>query len=102
MRAHAYDLRVEVGEAELADALEADGWRTAPLDEAERALCAWAEKLTLSPAAVDEADVATLRGHGYDDRAIHDACQVVAYFNYVNRLADGLGVDPEPDLPWPR
>lgn len=42
-----------------------------------------------------EEDVATLRDAGWSDLEIHDACQVIAYFNYVNRLADGLGVDPE-------
>ncbi len=36
-----------------------------------------------------------LRGYGFDDRAIHDATQVVAYFNYITRVADGLGVEPE-------
>lgn len=36
-----------------------------------------------------------LRTHGFDDRAIHDATQVIAYFNYVNRVADALGVEPE-------
>lgn len=85
----------------MADALEADGWQVAPLSAQESALCAWAEKLTLRPAKMEEADVSALREHGWSDREIHDACQVVAYFNYVNRLADGLGVDPEPDLPWP-
>ena len=49
-----------------------------------------------------EADVEALRAAGWQDREIHDACQVVAYFNYVNRLADGLGVAPESDLPWSR
>jgi alkylhydroperoxidase family enzyme len=42
------------------------------------------------------ADADALRAAGWDDRAIHDAAQVVAYFNYINRIADGLGVDPEP------
>jgi NAD(P)H-hydrate epimerase len=46
-----------------------------------------------------EADVDALREHGLDDRAIVDANQVVAYFNYVNRVADGLGVELEPS--WP-
>lgn len=102
MRAHAHDLRAEVGETELADHLEAHGWVGAPLDDAERALCAWADKLTLRPAEMSEADVDALRAAGWQDHEIHDACQVVAYFNYVNRLADGLGVAPEPDLPWSR
>lgn len=87
---------------ELADALEADGWEGAPLDAAEQALCAWAERLTREPATLRAADLDALRGHGWSDRELHDACQVVAYFNYVNRLADGLGVDPEQDLPWTR
>ena len=41
-------------------------------------------------------DVQALRDAGFTDRAIHDAAQVAAYFNYINRIADGLGVDPEP------
>ena len=40
-------------------------------------------------------DVAALRRCGFDDRAIHDLCAVVAYFNFVNRMADGLGVELE-------
>jgi alkylhydroperoxidase family enzyme len=41
------------------------------------------------------ADLDLLRSHGFDDRAIHDATQVIAYFNYINRIADALGVEPE-------
>jgi alkylhydroperoxidase family enzyme len=41
-------------------------------------------------------DLDALREHGLDDRAIVDANQVVAYYNYVNRVADGLGVELEP------
>lgn len=40
-------------------------------------------------------DVDALRRHGFGDRAIHDAAQVVASFNYFNRVADGLGLEPE-------
>jgi uncharacterized peroxidase-related enzyme len=58
-------------------------------------MCAWAEKLTLTPGAMTEADVQQLRDAGWSDLEVHDAAQVVAYFNYVNRLADGLGVDLE-------
>jgi len=42
-----------------------------------------------------EADVEGLRGHGFDDVAIHDVVQVTALFNYYTRLADGLGIEPE-------
>lgn len=40
-------------------------------------------------------DVDALRGLGLEDQAIHDAAQVVGYFNYINRIADALGVDLE-------
>lgn len=95
MRAHAYDLRAEVGEEELARHLVERGWMDAPLSEAERAACAYAEKLTRAPERMSERDVAALREAGWSDREIHDICQVVAYFGYINRIADGLGVDPE-------
>ena len=74
-------------------------WSEAPLTEADRALCAYAEKLTRAPATMAEADVAELRRHGFDDVAIHDAIQVVAYFNYINRVADAVHVDLEPEMP---
>lgn len=40
-----------------------------------------------------------LRAQGWDDAAIHDAIQVIAYFNYINRVAEGVGIEPEPG--WP-
>lgn len=46
-------------------------------------------------------DVERLRGLGLTDRAITDAAQVVAYFNYINRIADGLGVDLERGMERP-
>ena len=46
-------------------------------------------------------DLDALRAHGLDDRAIHDAVQVIAYFNYITRVADALGVEPEDFIrPW--
>ena len=51
--------------------------------------------LSTTPAPMGPEGVERLRGAGFDDRAIHDATQVIAYFNYINRIADGLGVDRE-------
>ena len=53
--------------------------------------------LTQRPAAAGEADVTRLRGEGWSDAAIHDAIQVVSYFNYINRIAEAVGVEDEPD-----
>lgn len=63
--------------------------------EADRALLRYAVKLTRHPASIGPPDIQDLRSNGFDDRAIHDLCQVVSYFGYVNRVADGLGVELE-------
>ena len=77
-------------------------WRTAQLSDTDAALCAYAEKLTREPAHVTEGDVEALRSHGLDDETIHDAIQVIAYFNYINRIADAVHVDLEPEMsPYP-
>ena len=76
-------------------------WRSARLGAAERALCAYAEKVTRSHRDVGPSDLDGLRAAGLDDRAIHDATQVISYFNYINRIADPLGVEPETFIrPW--
>jgi alkylhydroperoxidase family enzyme len=64
-------------------------------------LCEYAEKLTLSPASMGPEVIEWLRANGLDDRTIHDATQVISYFNYINRVADALGVEPETFVrPW--
>ena len=81
--------------------LIARDWRRADLAQADRALCTYAEKLTRAPSSMDDGDVETLRQHGFDDRAIHDATQVIAYFNYINRIAEALDVPLEDFVrPW--
>ena len=73
----------------------ATDWRRADLPPADRALCALAEKLSLDPRASTAEDIDGLRGHGFDDQGIHDAVQIIGFFNYINRVADALGVEPE-------
>jgi uncharacterized peroxidase-related enzyme len=68
----------------------------------ERALLAFAEKLTRGPSAVLAADIDTLREAGLDDRSILDACNTVAYFNYANRMTLGLGLSPRIGIPGTR
>lgn len=71
------------------------------MNPADQALCRFAEKLTKAPEEMVSADIDTLRNHGFDDRAIHDATQVISYFNYINRIADALGVEHEDFIrPW--
>lgn len=62
------------------------------LPPAEHALLAFARKLTLSPATIVAHDVDELRAHGWGDAEISHAVQVIAMFNYYNRIADGLGI----------
>jgi uncharacterized peroxidase-related enzyme len=88
----------EDGRERLVQAL-IDDWRSAELSPADRALCAYAEKLTLHPSRMTQADIEELRRAGFDDRAVHDAIQVIGYFNYVNRVADAVHVDLEEDMP---
>lgn len=71
------------------------------MNSADLALHDFAEKLTLKPWAMKEADLDALRANGFSDEQLSDAVQVIGYFNYVNRIADGLGIDLEADMPTP-
>ena len=75
-------------------------YRKASLSPRERALCDFAVKLTTLAAEVDEADIDALRTEGLTDTDVSDAIQVIAYFNYVTRVADGVGIEDEPE--WRR
>lgn len=78
----------------LVEQLKTD-WRRAGLTAADRQMLAYSEKLTLRPWEMVEADVIALRDVGFSDSAILDINQVTGYYAYVNRLADGLGVELE-------
>jgi alkylhydroperoxidase family enzyme len=73
------------------------GDRSLVTGAAERVMLDYAEALTRDPAGMSEASgVSRLREAGWSDRAILDITLVVSYFNFVNRMADGLGVQLEP------
>ena len=87
----------KVSEAEQGDlltALESD-LGGGEIAAADRAMLEYALKLTRAPGKIKEGDVVVLREHGFDDQGIHDICAIGAYFGFVNRIADGLGVDLE-------
>ena len=62
------------------------------------ALMRYAEKLTLASGEMVRADVEALRREGLDDGQILEANQIIGYFNYVNRLLNGLGVTTDGDV----
>jgi len=64
----------------------------------ELALMVYAEKLTLRPGDMCREDVEALRSAGLDDGEILEANQIIGYFNYVNRLLNGLGVSTDGDV----
>ncbi len=113
MAAHQADLRVEVQNELRASGASDDDAATAARSFAAdiaaqgseaahtprlRALLQYAERLTLSPASTTADHLEPMRAAGLDDVAIHDAAQAAAYFAYINRIADGLGVDLEPEM----
>jgi len=68
---------------------------TATLPDRQRAIVDYALKLTREPWNMKEHDVEVLRKAGLDDSQVLDVCQVTAYYAFVNRLAQGLGVELE-------
>ena len=75
----------------LVNAIRED-WRRAPLDARDLAMLAYVDKLTRDPAKVHREDLDALREHGFDDTAILQINLIASFFNYINRVADGLGV----------
>ena len=70
-------------------------YRVMDIESVDRAILDYATKLTRTPAEISQTDVDALRDQGLDDRAIHDLACIVGYFAFVNRLANGLGVEME-------
>ena len=68
---------------------------SAPVAEVDQAIIAYVLKLTRTPERMERTDLDALRQAGLDDRGVHDVCAVAAYYAFVNRIADGLGVEME-------
>jgi uncharacterized peroxidase-related enzyme len=75
-------------------------YRQAPpaagMTAADRQMLDFAVKLTRDSRSATREDIEALRAAGFSDAAIHDIVQITGFFAYYNRLADGLGIDPEP------
>lgn len=72
-----------------------DNWRTADISPINKTILEYVEKITLAPHTITGNDIEHLKAEGLSERAIHDIVQVCAFFNYINRLADALGVELE-------
>ena len=88
---HTEFLRRATSDKELAEAIRRD-FRSAPIDERDRAMLEYAEQITRDATGVTDAHHARLRAAGFDDRGILQITLIAAWFNYINRVADALGV----------
>ena len=78
----------------MVDALKSD-WRTAKLDDRDHAMLAYVEKITKNPVSIWREDMEALRKVGFDDTGILQITLIACFFNYINRVADALGVGRE-------
>jgi uncharacterized peroxidase-related enzyme len=97
MEAHENDLRSVVEDETQARAVQED-YRRAGLTPREVALLDYAVQLTKAPGTMKRSDLDALRGHGFTDEQLVDAVHCISYFSFINRVLDGLGVEPEPSM----
>ena len=91
--AHGQAVRALSGDPMLGERLVMN-WRTADLPSRQRAMLAFAEKMTRSSAEIVEQDRAELRSEGFSDRDIWDIGSVAGFFNMTNRLASATAMEP--------
>ena len=91
MLAHAEFLRKVTFDDNLVAALRAD-WRTAPISDAERVMIEYVVLLTEDATCITRTHHDRLRKAGFDDQAILQITLIASWFNYINRVADSLGV----------
>lgn len=95
--AHSAALRKLTRDPALADQIASDH-RRAAIGERMQAALDYARKLTLEPRSLGAADVEALREAGWTDEDVFDIAEVTAMFNMSNRLASGLGWEPNPEF----
>lgn len=97
MESHEKDLRSVVDSDKERQAIQ-DDYKTSGVSKRELALLDYAVKLTKSPLDITRADLEILKGHGFTNEQLVDAVHCIGYFNFINRVLDGLGVDPDPSM----
>lgn len=90
---HGAAVRYLSGDPHLGDTLVAN-YRAAPISDRQRAMLDFAWKITSSPAEIDDGDRQKLRDAGFSDRDIWDIVTVAGFFNMSNRVAGGVGMEP--------
>jgi uncharacterized peroxidase-related enzyme len=94
MEHHGAALHLLTKDDELVKGLK-ENYQQVDLDEKTKAILDYAVKLTVKPHSVKDEDVEKLKNVGCSDLEILDICQIISYFNFVNRMAEGLGVQLE-------
>ena len=94
--AHGQALREALGDPIQGDRITLD-WRRAGLDDRRRAICAFAEKLTLRPREVEPEDVQSLRDAGLTEEEAWDVAEIASMYNLTNRMAMATGMLPNPE-----
>jgi uncharacterized peroxidase-related enzyme len=79
----------------MVEALQRD-YRSAPISEQDRVMLDYVVKLTKDATQCSPADHETLRAAGFDDKGILQITLIASWFNYINKVADALGVGREP------
>jgi uncharacterized peroxidase-related enzyme len=91
VESHAEFLRRVTLDEQLAQSVKKN-YQDADLANREKAMLDYVAKLTRAPKSIEQSDLETLRQHGFTDEAILQVNLIASWFNYINRVADGLGV----------
>ncbi len=94
MESHAEFLRRVTLDSDLIEALRTD-YENAPISEAERVMCDYVVQLTKDAVKIHPGHHKKLREVGFDDTAILQITLIASWFNYINRVADALGIGRE-------